>query len=300
MEEATTVCPQCNGNHIIYDDQIGEEVCSNCGLVLGQIINYGPEYRTFNLIQDWGKVRTGKGYDLSLYDKGLSTKIGRNRDARGTLLSKDVLYLMQRLRQENYRSNMNSSKPKNLIIAMNELDRLSSEIKVPKNVKENAILLYRKAMDKELTRGRSIDAFVAACLYAACRINSIPRTLKQVSKASKRYKNEVAMTYRILHEALELKPPIDGPYKFLPGIASKLKITPRSEEKALEILKQANNQKELVGKDPRGMAAAALYLACQITGEYCIQQDISIAAGITDVTLRNRIKGIKKAIKNSN
>jgi transcription initiation factor TFIIB len=42
-----------------------------------------------------------------------------------------------------------------------------------------------------------------------------------------------------------------------------------------------------------GMAASALYLACIKMGEKIAQRQIALAAGVTEVTIRNRCKGLK-------
>ena len=42
-----------------------------------------------------------------------------------------------------------------------------------------------------------------------------------------------------------------------------------------------------------GLAAAALYLACVKNGEDKTQRDIAEAANVTEVTIRNRYKGLK-------
>ncbi|MGB8036174.1 MAG: hypothetical protein WCF03_20355 [Nitrososphaeraceae archaeon] len=42
-----------------------------------------------------------------------------------------------------------------------------------------------------------------------------------------------------------------------------------------------------------GLAATVLYLSSLKTGENITQHDISNAAGITEVTLRNRVKDLK-------
>ncbi|PWU79427.1 MAG: hypothetical protein DLM72_17355 [Candidatus Nitrosopolaris wilkensis] len=55
------------------------------------------------------------------------------------------------------------------------------------------------------------------------------------------------------------------------------------------------NRKEVpAGKDPMGIAATVLYIACLNTGEKRTQTDIAQAAGITEMTLRNRYKHIKQ------
>ena len=73
---------------------------------------------------------------------------------------------------------------RNLVIALAELDRVSSALGLPENIKESAALLYRKAVKAELIRGRLIESVVAAVIYAICRIQLIPRTLDEISKSS--------------------------------------------------------------------------------------------------------------------
>lgn len=51
------------------------------------------------------------------------------------------------------------------------------------------------------------------------------------------------------------------------------------------------------GKNPIGLAAVSLYIACRMTGEYKTQVGISKVAGVTEVTLRNRFKDLKDKLE---
>lgn len=149
----------------------------------------------------------------------------------------------------------------------------------------------------DLIRGRSIDAFVAASIYAACRQSRIPRPLKEITKASIREHSEVARTYRLLIKEMKLKMPVDDPMKFIPSIASKLNLRRDTEQYAIDILRRAKERQGLTGKDPRGIAAAALYMACIDNNDKRIQKDVAEAAGTTEVTLRNRLRGLESTLK---
>ena len=61
----------------------------------------------------------------------------------------------------------------------------------------------------------------------------------------------------------------------------------------MKILKKAEKQNALAGKHPMGLAASALYLASVDLDENRTQKDIADAAGITEVTIRNRCKGLR-------
>jgi transcription initiation factor TFIIB len=292
-------CTSCGSDYIINDYDSGEEVCGNCGLVLkSKIVSLGPEWRAFSISEQNSRKRTGIGLTNTLFDRGMSTVFKGDRDASGRKLDDKTRVMMFRLRKYDNRSKFNETWRRNLSIAMAELDRMSTKLHIPQNVKEQAATIYRKALKKDLIRGRSIDAFVAASIYAACRFKQVPRPLKEITKASLRQHSEISRTYRMLLKELDLKMPIDTPMKFIPSIASKLNIQRHTEQRAIQILTEASKRRGLTGKDPRGLAAAALYMACNQSGERKIQKDIAIAAGTTEVTLRNRLRGIE-AVLNS-
>ena len=297
-KDNTSKCPNCGGIKIVSDSETGENICGDCGLVVTEkIIDRGPEYRVFNLLEQNDRLRTGTGYNMSVYDMGLSTVIKGYKDASGKRLDNETQRRIRRLQLQDNKSKIYKAHARNLSIAMDELDRMVSKLHLAKNVKENAALIYRRALKKDLIKGRSIDSFIAASIYASCRLQKVPRSLVEVSKVSKRMRREVATTYRLIHKELNLKPPIDGPTKYIPSIASRISVSQHTEQLAIKIIEKANETKTLTGKDPRSLAAAALYIACQETNEKRGQQVIAKAAGITDVTLRNRCRGLKNALK---
>ena len=290
----TKRCTKCGGTNIIIDNEVGEEVCGNCGLVLNEgHMDTGPEWRAFTAEERSSRSRTGMGYSYSLYDKGLSTVLSGYRDANGKTLKRETMRQMDRLRRYDNRSKFDDTWRRNLSIAMAELDRMSALLHIPSSIKERSALLYRKALRMDLIRGRSIDAFVAASIYATCRLERLPRPLKQISAASTREHSEIARTYRLMLREMNLKMPIDDPMKFVPSIASKLNLRRDTETHAIEILRKARKLHGLSGKEPRGIAAASLYKACLEKNDRRVQKEVAEAAGTTEVTLRNRLRGIE-------
>ena len=59
------------------------------------------------------------------------------------------------------------------------------------------------------------------------------------------------------------------------------------------MMKEVANGEIPAGKDPMGIAATVLYISCLKTGEDRTQNQIAHAAGVTEVTLRNRYKELK-------
>ena len=292
--ETPKTCTKCGSTNIIIDHDVGEEVCGNCGLVLNEgHLDTGPEWRAFTAQERSDRSRTGIGYSYTLYDKGLSTVLSGYRDANGKSLNRETMRQMDRLRRYDNRSKFDDTWRRNLSIAMAELDRLSALVHIPSSIKERSAFLYRKALRMDLIRGRSIDAFVAASIYATCRQAQLPRPLKEISAASTREHSEIARTYRLMLREMKLKMPIDDPMKFVPSIASKLNLRRDTENHAIEILRRAKKLQGLSGKDPRGIAAASLYKACLEKNDKRVQKDVAEAAGTTEVTLRNRLRGLE-------
>jgi transcription initiation factor TFIIB len=297
-EKIDNTCPRCGSTNLVSDPENGEMVCADCGLVVeDELIDRGPEWRAFTADEKQSRTRTGLGISYTLYDKGLSTVFNGNRDAQGNRLKDETRIKMDRLRKYDNRSKFDETWRRNLSIAMAELDRMAAALYLPQSVKEQAAFIYRRALKMDLIRGRSIDAFVAASIYAACRQSKVPRPLKEITRTSTREHSEVARTYRLLIREMKLKMPVDDPMKFIPSIASKLNLRRDTEQYAIDILRRAQERQGLTGKDPRGVAAAALYMACIDNNDKRIQKDVAEAAGTTEVTLRNRLRGLEATLK---
>jgi transcription initiation factor TFIIB len=251
-----------------------------------------PEWNGFSHVEQ-SKSRIGLGYSYAVYDKGLSTMFGGYRDATGKTLKDETLRTMTRLRMYDNRSKLTESWRRNLSNAMAVLDRMSDELHLPSVVKEKSAVLYRRILKKNLIKGRSIDVLVAACIYSVCRQSGRPRQLKEIVFSSRREQNEVAKYYRFVVNEMGLKMPVDSPIKFVSKIASKLEVSMVSEHRAVEILLSAQRLKGISGKNPVGIAAAALFIACQENNEMRDQKNVAMAAGTSSLTLRTRLRDLE-------
>jgi transcription initiation factor TFIIB len=292
-------CPECAGKNLIHDRDTGETICGDCGLVLyEQMLDKGPEWRAFTQEEKASRSRVGMPTSYSIHDKGLSTTISQvDRDAFGRKLPQSTRLQMWRLRKWQIRSRVHSSMDRNLSQAMSELERLSGKVSISPSLKEKAALIYRKALEKGLVRGRSINAITSAALYAACRETGTPRTLRDIADASLVDRKDVARCYRLLLQELHFAMPVADSLTYVSKIAEKNRISGRTQGAAIAILADAKRKRFAAGKDPMGLAAAALYIACLQANEKTTQKDIAEAAGVTEVTVRNRYKSLKNQLK---
>ena len=289
------VCGRCGKNSMLTDNDTGERFCGKCGYVLSEILaDSGPEWRSFSKEGGTDPTRTGAPTSLAMHDRGLATVISPiNKDSSGKPLTASMKSTIERLRTWDSRSKVNASSDKNLRQALSQLSTLKDKLSLSDSVIEKASYIYRKALDKGLVKGRSISALIASALYAACRDTETPRTLKDISDAGNIKKKDIARCYRILHKELELKMPVVDPVQCVARIANNIGITEKTKRYAVKVLKQAQENEESAGKDPMGFAAAALYLSCVKNCEDRTQRDIAEAANVTEVTIRNRYKGLR-------
>jgi len=287
-------CPRCGKNTIITDMEIGELICGRCGYVISERLeNSGPEWRSF-LDDKTNKARTGAGTSLTIHDRGLATVINPiNRDSVGKPLSYSMKKTLKRLRIWDNRTQVHDSVDRNLRHAFIELGKMKDKLALSDAVMEKAAYIYRKALDKKLVRGRSITALIAASLYAACRDTKTPRTLNDITAAINIKRKDLALCYRMLIKELDLKIPVVDSVQCVARIASKAELSEKTKRYAVKILKKAKQNEISAGKDPMGMAASALYISALRMGMNCSQKIIAQAAGVTEVTLRNRCKGLK-------
>jgi transcription initiation factor TFIIB len=179
---------------------------------------------------------------------------------------------------------------------MSELDRLSSQLGVSRTVKETAAVMYRRALERRLIRGRSIDAMIAAAMYAACRLREAPCTLDEIALHSRINRKELGRCYRLLLRRLDVRMPVSQPTNFVPRFAQSLGLSNRVQRRAIQILEDARAKGITAGKDPTGLAASALYISAIMEGERRTQREIAAVAHVTEVTVRNRYKELVREL----
>lgn len=297
--QTATLCKVCKGGHTVTDPESGEVVCGNCGIVISDRVQESrAEWRSFTLEESSDRSRTGIPSSLARHDMGLSTVIGRaNKDASGRVLDVAMRTTMGRLRSWDFRTQAHSPTDRNLRQAFSELDRFKDKLGLSDAVVEKTAYIYRKAQEKGLVRGRTISATVGASLYIACRETGASRTLKDIAQIGNIKRKDLARIYRIVVMELDLKIPLIDPMKCIVRVSNKANLSERTKRLAMKIMNTVTKTGISAGKDPMGLAASVLYLACLSTGENRTQTDIADAAGVTEVTVRNRYKSLKSQLE---
>ncbi|GAD51607.1 transcription initiation factor B [Halarchaeum acidiphilum MH1-52-1] len=294
--ERTDACPEC-GAALERDDARGEVSCRECGLIVDEdVVDRGPEWRSFNDGGDESRSRVGAPTTNLMHDKGLSSVIGwQDKDAYGKRLSGRKRRQLARLRKWDERFRARDDQERNLKQALGEVERMTSALGLPENVGETAGVVYRRALDEDLLRGRSIESVATASVYAAARQAGVPRSLDEVATVSRVDRLRVQRAYRQVSRELGLEVPPTDPREYVERYASDLDLPGETARRARELLDGAIEANVHSGKSPTTMAGAAVYAAARLTNHSVTQAEVSEVANVARVTIRSRYKELLEA-----
>ena len=286
----------CKTYPAITDSERGEIVCGGCGLILvDSMSDVSYENNGYSSEDFMTQARTGPATSLTMYDRGLSTIIGTNKDSTGKPLSSKTKYDFNRLRTWDQRSK--SKQTASFSKAFTLMNGMKTKLGLSNNVVESAAYIYRKIVDAKLTRGRTMASLISASLYAACRENNIPRTLDDIADAGNVERRILSRDLRTIVKKLGLTLNQYDTTSFISKISNNLNLGEKTKRDAFEILKRCESEQITAGKHPVGQAAASLYVSCILNGEKLSQKKFSMESGVSDVTIRNRVALITKTLK---
>ena len=284
------MCSVCRSEIVVTDHECGEVICSRCGVVVDRIESPAvQEWRSFSIDDFYRKSRTGGATSLARYNKGLLTTIGNSRDTKEKGLNFD------RIRVWDFR--IQAANDRSLKQALPALEHLKVSLALPETIVEKSAYFYRKAARINLVKGRTVSSILAASVYLACRELETPRSLNEVSSASNVPRKKISRDYRLLVHTFDPKIPAIDHVRCITRIANKVGLSEKTKRVAVKIMRQVIAMQVSAGKGPMGIAATVLYIACLQAGEIKTQNELSIAAGVTEVNIRNRYSELKKYLQ---
>ncbi|WP_231186138.1 transcription initiation factor IIB family protein [Haladaptatus sp. DYF46] len=275
-------CPECQSR--VRTDG-AEAVCTECGLVIAEDgLDRGPEWRSFR-DDETERKRTGAPLTRSRHDRGLTTEIGyKNSTVR---LTGRKRRRVMRMRRQHNRARISSKAERNRVYGFTEIRRLVGALQLPENVRDRACVLFESAQSEDLLRGRSIEGFASAAVYATCRTSAVSRTLDEIVERARAERAELTAAYDAMNRELGLPVgPID-PREYLPRFASRLDLSMEAERRARSFVARAEERNIISGRNPSGIAAACLYAAARDCDERITQRAAADVADVTPVTLRS-------------
>jgi len=284
-------CPNC-GSFALYVDSVrGERVCDTCGLVVDEgLVDQGPDWTTF---EGDDRIRAGPPASVMVPDKGLGSMVGNGlRDAKGNPIDARSVAALNRLRRVSQWTRYDRTE-RALAPGLSQLSSLSSRLGLASDYRERAAILLRKTIEAGLSRGRSMDAIVAAVVYLASKQLGAPRGLHELSQATGVTVHRISLTAKIVGRELGVVARASRPEDFVPRFASQLNLDQRIVERAMALVARTNDVKILEANSPVGIAAGALYLAAEQGDVALTQAEIARLTGVSEVTIRKHYRLLK-------
>jgi transcription initiation factor TFIIB len=276
----------CKGKLVATDVDV---VCSKCGIVVDEkIVDDSRDYEN----RDGSGGRVGPPTNQMWKINENSSVISQTgKDASGHRITGENRALVKRISMWDKRAKSSGVKTRNT--ANSKITRISEILHISEQVKQRGAEIFRECEKCKMLAGRISTTFSAACLYASCRENGISKTLTEFAEVSFARKSDLGAYYRIIIWELDIKPKVMSPTSYLSRIATNA-VPPLSvtvQKQAMELLE---SHKDKAGKDPMGFAAAALYYVAKLKNLKHSQRVLSMAAGITEVTIRNRVDDLRE------
>ncbi len=292
-------CPSCGSTNIISDPSRGERYCGRCGLVLEEnMFDFGPEWRAFDMEQADKRSRTGGLLKYAKLTQGLTTEINKyDTDIKGRAIPAERKAKFYRLRKWQKRSRMATSLQRNLSVALPELDRMCSYLNISDQMKESCARLYRKCAREGIVRGRSIEGMIAAVIYLISREQRSPVILNELEDVSGVSKKEISKSYKKIAHQMNIRIPQTSPVDYVLRIASKLNASGETTAKAIKIVNKASKMGITTGRVPISIAAAAVYLAGELTNDKGMGGSIQDFYGTSKNSIKERTDEFRKILK---
>jgi len=289
-------CTQNDGMHgpVVTDVIQGELLCESCGAVLEDKVADSNSEGLFIFENSGNQQKLGLSSTLSSYDKDLSSIIAPvNKDASGNLISSSMKSTFKRLRIWDNRSKSRGKK-RNLQSAFMILKLAQSKLDIKDAVIERAAYLYRKALNNNIIKGRTIVGMILSALYVSCRESKVPKTMQEFAQVGNISFRDLSRHYTVFVNALGIEIESYNPSSFVSRIGGIIGLSEKVKRDALDMIQSSKEKGVSSGRSPISIAAASIYLCGIRNKQTKSQNEISKAAEISVVALRNTAKKMRE------
>jgi len=250
---------------IFHDIERGQILCRNCGIV----------FETSVIIPEWSTPR--------IFNQEGSNVKGNINNIENQALKRALKYNSNKKWKERKRK-----------IGIWELHRLTSLNHFGQNVLKRAQYLFEKAILLEDFKFKYVTLITRVCFYYSARFYNFSVSIKELCQDNIYSVKLFGRYYYILIQRLRLKRLNMNLTDNIPIICSKLRMSEDIVQKAKLIRKKYIEKTNVSGLNNCGINAAAIYLACCILHKNSSQKVISSTANVSDITLRSRLRRMRK------
>lgn len=271
-EEKAFACPECSGIAFASDHKSGDEICVGCGTVVAsRIIDPTPEWRDFS-DSDKDASRIGRA---NPFVSDLSTTIGPING--------------QTVKMAKWQARMVNNPDRNMLNALEQIDHFASSLGLNERIKNRAKEIYKEFEEKRTKATRyKKEPIIVGVLIRACKEENVPRSFKEVSRATRLPEKDIRREYKTLTGLLGSPAIRTSAPDLISRFCSNLKLPFHIEQDAIAVATKASEIVE--GKSPCSIAAASILIVTNLSTIKRHERDIAEAASISPTTIRNVYK----------
>lgn len=274
--------------NVVYDVETNQYVCADTGVVISdRPIDHGPEWRYYPKDNgSRGAVRGGSPTIASDYH-AIGTSIGGG--GKGSL--RDLRRVDREIKKPTKRRERNLASALSLMKGCIGSMNLNSSAAF--KLRETAAELIKMFLEKDVLKRRLKAPLVAIAIIEAA--NSLGINIKKnevLDRCQVTHKDYWNARKTLIKKGISLKKQIPGPGLYIDEMSHILQLRPQTSALARRIAGEAKKMGMTSGKDPRGFAAASLYVASIILDDKRTQKEISERVDVTEVMIRNRYRDI--------
>lgn len=298
-------CYECGSFDVIEDWKNGHDVCRSCGLVLKEkIVDVESEWRTF-LDGDNGqdKSRVDRVQN-PLFDANVLTNVGRGASEGGSATI-----------ARRHKIGKLSAADSLLLDAIHRIELLSNRLRIHGAVINRAKELFKAYADastkaeidstgrqtrRRVLKTSEVDDIVAGSVFHACRVASIPRTMKEISVGSGMTKKDVGIIVRRISAALP-ESATKGNVSisdYASHFCNLLNLPNTVRTAAQQLAVELEKVGDLSSRSPTTLAAFSIYIICGLSGgEYRNKESqIPDVTGVARITIMKTLKVVEQRI----
>lgn len=268
------LCNYCGSDNIVLED--GNYFCKSCNTLLDRYIDSHAEWRYFG--GDDGKLdpnRCGLPVNDLLPESSLGSIIS-NRAGES--------YSMKIVRKYHMWNSM-TYKERSLYNIFDSITTNAVNHGISPSIIEEAKRLYKQISESKISRGENRSGLIASSIYMSCKSHNVPRSTKEIAKIFNIKPTTMTRGCRKFQDIIHVNLNSSKPEDFIQRFASKLNIPFEIREVCKHVIEKTDKLNLLTENTPPSVASSIIYLCVVHCKLDITKKDLSIACGISEVTL---------------
>lgn len=274
-EDNDNVCEYCKSTDIVLED--GNFFCKSCSCITNRFIDATAEWRYYG-------AEDSKSSDPTRC--GMPTNSLLPESSLGSVISNKMneSYDMKLIRKYHMWNSM-SYKERTLYNVFDNITTNATNSGISNSIIEEAKILYKKISESKITRGDNRSGLIASSIYMSCKTNKVPRSTKEIAKMFNIKITTMTKGCKKFQDIMKLNLDSTRPEDFIQRFASKLNLPLDIRDLCKHIVQKADELNIVSENTPPSIAAGSIYLCVVLCDLSISKKDLSIACGISQVTL---------------